>query len=123
MSFLIVFLGSGLGACARHAVNLLARGATLPYGTFFINLTGSIMMGLVAGYLAHRGDGASANLRLFLTTGLIGGYTTFSTFSLDAAVLIERDRSGAALAYILASVGLGLAGLFAGMRLMRLVTM
>lgn len=76
-------------------------------------------MGFIAGYFAHR-SGSQA-WRLFLTTGIIGGYTTFSSFSLDAALLIERGRPGAALAYLLGSVLLGLTGLFGGLRLARCI--
>jgi CrcB protein len=118
MTYLLVFLGAGLGGCLRHAINLLGKSLTLPWATFFINVTGSLVMGLVVGYLAHRGS-LTQNTRLFFTTGLLGGYTTFSTFSLDAALLIQKGRPGAALAYVLGSVGLGLLGLFAGMRLFR----
>lgn len=116
--FLVVFLGAGLGGSLRHGLNLLGKSLALPWATFFINVTGSIAMGMVVAYLAHRGN-PSQNWRLFLTTGILGGYTTFSTFSLDAAVLIEKGRPGAACAYIAGSVLLGLVGLFAGMRLVR----
>lgn len=118
MTFLIVFLGAGLGGCLRHGVNLLARSWPLPWATFFINVTGSVLMGVAVAYLAHRGN-LSQHTRLFLTTGVLGGYTTFSTFSLDAATLIERDRLGTACFYMLGSVLLGLFGLFGGMRLVR----
>ncbi|MBS2037224.1 fluoride efflux transporter CrcB [bacterium] len=118
MTYLIVFLGAGLGGCLRHGVNLLAKSWTLPWATFFINVTGSLLMGMAVAYLAHRGN-LSQHVRLFFTTGVLGGYTTFSTFSLDAATLIERDRPGAACIYLLASVLLGLLGLFGGMRLVR----
>jgi CrcB protein len=75
-------------------------------------------MGLIAGYLAFKGD-AAASWRLFLMTGILGGYTTFSAFSLDAAVLYERGEIGAALFYVLGSVVLSIAGLFAGLALVR----
>ena len=88
MAFFIVFLGGGLGAALRHGVNLgVARllGNGFPYATFFINVTGSFVMGLMAAWFAFKG-GAPQHWRLFLTTGMLGGYTTFSTFSLDAAL-------------------------------------
>jgi len=118
MTFLVVFLGAGLGGCIRHGINLLCKSLTLPWATFLINVTGSLVMGLVVGYLAHRGS-VSQNTRLFFTTGVLGGYTTFSTFSLDAALLIQKGRPGTAFLYVSGSVLLGLLGLFGGMRLMK----
>jgi CrcB protein len=76
------------------------------------------VMGLIAGYFAFKGD-ASASWRLFLMTGILGGYTTFSAFSLDTAVLYERGEIGLTLLYVLGSVILSIAGLFAGLALMR----
>jgi CrcB protein len=75
-------------------------------------------MGLVAGYFAFKG-GLSQHLRLFLTTGILGGYTTFSAFSLDTALLYERGELGLAAVYVLASVLLSIAGLFAGFWIVR----
>jgi len=118
MSFLMVFLGAGLGGCLRHAINMLGKSFAPFWATFFINVTGSMVMGMVIAYLAHRGN-LSQNYRLFVATGILGGYTTFSTFSLDAAVLIEKGKAGTAFAYLLGSVALGLVGLFGGMRLVR----
>jgi CrcB protein len=121
MNYLLVFVGGGLGASLRHTVNIgCARcmGTAFPYGTFIINITGSIVMGLIAGYLAFKGE-ASQPWRLFLMTGILGGYTTFSAFSLDTALLYERGEIGLALFYVLGSVVLSIAGLFAGLALMR----
>jgi CrcB protein len=121
MTYLIVFLGGGLGAALRHGINIgVARwlGTAFPYGTFFINVTGSLVMGLVAAYFAFKG-GISQHLRLFLTTGILGGYTTFSAFSLDTALLYERGELGLAAVYVLASVLLSIAGLFAGFWIVR----
>jgi fluoride exporter len=121
MGFLIVFLGGGLGAALRHGINLLSArtlGTEFPYGTLIINVSGSLVMGLIAGYLAFKGD-ASQHWRLFLMTGILGGYTTFSAFSLDAALLYERGATGLAALYVLASVILSIGGLFAGLALVR----
>ena len=121
MGFLIVFLGGGLGAALRHGINLLSArtlGTEFPYGTLIINVTGSLVMGLIAGYLAFKGDTAP-HWRLFLMTGILGGYTTFSAFSLDAALLYERGATGLAAIYVLASVILSIGGLFAGLALVR----
>lgn len=119
--YLIVFLGGGVGAAIRHAFNgmgLRFMGANFPYATLFINITGSTIMGLIAGYFAFKGD-ASQHWRLFLTTGILGGYTTFSAFSLDAALLYERGELGLSALYVIASVALSIAGLFAGLWLIR----
>ena len=124
MAYIVVFLGGGLGAALRHGINLgLARllGGGFPYATFFINVTGSFVMGLIAAWFAFRGD-ASQHWRLFLTTGILGGYTTFSTFSLDAALLYERGQLGLAAVYVIGSVVLGLLGLFAGLAIVRGMT-
>ena len=122
MGFLIVFLGGGVGAALRHGTNLVAAralGTAFPYATVIENIAGSLVMGLLAGYFAFKAGEASQAWRLFLTTGILGGYTTFSAFSLDAALLYERGELGLAALYVLASVGLSIAGLFAGLALMR----
>jgi CrcB protein len=121
MGYLIVFLGGGLGAALRQGINIASArllGTAFPYGTLTINITGSLVMGLIAGYFAFKGD-ASQHWRLFLTTGILGGYTTFSAFSLDAALLYERGALGLAALYVAASVVLSIAGLFAGLALAR----
>ena len=121
MVYLIVFLGGGLGAALRHGVNISvarALGTAFPYGTLLINITGSFVMGAVAAYFAFKGD-ASQHWRLFFTTGILGGYTTFSAFSLDAALLYERGDVGLAALYIIASVAISIAGLFAGLAIVR----
>jgi fluoride exporter len=122
VGFLIVFLGGGLGAALRHGVNLLSArtlGAAFPYATAFENVTGSLAMGLIAGYFAFRSGGAHQHWQLFLTTGILGGYTTFSTFSLDAVLLYERGAVGLAALYVLGSAILSIAGLMAGLALAR----
>ncbi len=121
MQLLLVFIGGGLGAALRHVVNLAGLrlvGTALPYSTFFINVTGSILMGVVAGLFAWKVS-LPPTLRLFIATGILGGYTTFSTFSLETALLIERGQAWQAAGYVLASVLLGVAGLFAGMAAVR----
>ena len=124
MSYLLVFFGGGLGATLRHIINLTCArciGIGFPWGTFIINITGSTVMGLIAGYLALKGE-ASQPWRLFLMTGILGGYTTFSAFSLDAALLYERGELGLAALYVLGSVVLSIAGLFGGLALVRSLT-
>jgi len=120
----LVFFGGGLGAALRHLINLICArllGTGFPWGTFIINITGSTVMGLIAGYLAFKGE-ASQPWRLFLMTGILGGYTTFSAFSLDTVLLYERGELGLAAAYVLGSVVLSIAGLFAGLALVRHLT-
>ncbi len=121
MNYLFVFIGGGLGASLRHTVNVgCARlcGLNFPYGTFVVNITGSLLMGLIAGYLAFKGE-ASQPWRLFIMTGILGGYTTFSAFSLDAVTLYERGEIGIALFYVIGSVVLSIVGLVAGLALVR----
>lgn len=121
MNYLLVFVGGGLGAALRHAVNMMcvrAFGMHFPYGTFLINVTGSVTMGLIAGYLAFKGDVAQP-WRLFAMTGVLGGYTTFSAFSLDAMLLYERGEIALALFYVIGSVSLAVFGLAAGLALVR----
>ena len=121
MSYLLVFVGGGLGATLRHLINLTCArflGTGFPWGTFIINITGSTVMGLIAGYLAFKGE-ASQPWRLFLMTGILGGYTTFSAYSLDAALLYERGELMLAAFYVVGSVALSIAGLFGGLALVR----
>jgi CrcB protein len=121
MGFFIVFIGGGIGAALRHGFNLaFARlvGTAFPYATLFENVSGSLTMGLLVAWLAFRG-GVPQHWQLFLTTGILGGYTTFSTFSLDVAVLYERGEIGMATLYVLLSVVLSIGGLFGGLALVR----
>lgn len=124
MTYLVVFIGGGLGAALRHGVNIgVARllGTSFPYGTLTVNVAGCLIMGLLAGYFAFKGD-VTQSWRLFLTTGILGGFTTFSAFSLDVALLYERGDIGLAATYILASVAMSLVAVFAGLALMRSLT-
>jgi CrcB protein len=121
MNYLLVFIGGGLGSTLRHIINVVSArhlGTAFPYHTFIINITGSTVMGLIAGYLAFKGE-ASQPWRLFLMTGILGGYTTFSAYSLDAVLLYERGETGLALLYVLGSVVLSIAGLVGGLALVR----
>ena len=121
MGFLVVFLGGGIGAALRHGVNLLSVrlfGTSFPYGTLFENVSGSLLMGMLAAYFAFKGD-ASQHWRLFLTTGILGGYTTFSAFSLEVVLLYQRGDLALAGLYVLASVIFSIVGLFGGLLLVR----
>jgi fluoride exporter len=121
MGFLVVFAGAGIGGALRHAVNLGAvrlLGTGFPYGTLTVNVLGSFLMGVLAEYLAER-NGVPPAIRLLLTTGMLGGFTTFSTFSLDTAALWESNRSLAAFGYTAVSVCASIAALFLGLALVR----
>lgn len=121
MGYLIVFLGAGLGGMARHGIGVMSLrlGAGFPYGTLFINVLGSTLMGVLVGWYAMRGG--TQPVRLFLATGVLGGFTTFSSYALEGVLLLERGETAAAAVYILGSVALGLGGLFSGLLLMRAV--
>lgn len=121
MLYLIVFVGAGIGGALRHGVNVGAArafGYGFPFGTLIVNVAGSFAMGVLAGYFAYR-PGVAQHLRLFLTTGVLGGFTTFSAFSLDAALLVERHAFGLALGYMAGSVAASLSAMFFGLALFR----
>jgi CrcB protein len=118
----LVALGGAIGASCRHLVNLAVLRAfapAFPYATLTANVLGGLLMGLAAGYFALRYEGGSQTLRLFVTTGMLGGFTTFSAFSLDAFVLWERGDFLAAALYVLGSLVLSLAALWAGIMIAR----
>ena len=121
MLYLIVFVGAGLGGALRHAINVgSARlfGYGFPFGTLIVNVFGSFLMGLLAGYFAFR-PGVGQHARLFLTTGILGGFTTFSAFSLDTALLVERHAYGLAAGYAVGSVAASVSALFFGLAVFR----
>jgi len=123
ITLLQVAAGGALGAGARYLVNVAAMralGPGFPWGTLIVNVAGSFAMGLLVALLAFRLEPAPG-LRLFLVTGVLGGFTTFSAFSLDAVTLYERGAPAAAGGYVLASVALAIAGLAAGLALGRAV--
>ena len=121
MNYLIVFLGAGLGGALRHGANELALrwfGGGYPVSTLAVNIIGSFAMGLLVGYFAFRGEAGQA-WRLFLATGVLGGFTTFSAFSLDVMLLYERGELMHAALYIVLSVALSVAGLVLGLWILR----
>ncbi|MCP4565856.1 MAG: fluoride efflux transporter CrcB [Bosea sp.] len=126
LSTALVFLGAGIGGVLRHGVNQLALkwlGMSFPYGTMAINILGSGVMGLVAGFFAFKaGEGWPPHTRLFLATGILGGFTTFSAFSLDAVLLWERGEAMMAAFYVVGSVALSLLALVAGLSIVRGLT-
>jgi CrcB protein len=124
MEYLIVFLGAGIGGALRHGVNVLVprlAGTGFPYHTLIINVTGSFVMGVLAEYFAFKGYLPQA-WRLFLATGILGGFTTFSAFSLEAVLLYERGQFDMAALYVAGSVVLSIAALFIGLAVVRSLT-
>ena len=122
MNFLLVMIGGAVGSAGRYAVGkatLGAFGPDYPWGTLAVNLIGGLLMGLLAGALARTGG--SEHSRLLLAVGVLGGFTTFSAFSLDAALMIETGAWAKALVYVLASVTGSILALFAGLYLVRAV--
>ncbi len=116
---LLVALGGACGSVARYltgTITLGLLGPRVPWaGTFTVNLVGGCLMGLLVGFLAHRGGADQDRLRVLLAVGVLGGFTTFSAFSLDAALMVERREYAVAAVYISASVVLSVAALFAGL--------
>lgn len=120
---LIVAAGGALGAVARYGVGVWAQRllptAQWPWATLTVNVVGGLLMGLLAGWLAFRGGAHSESLRLFAAVGVLGGFTTFSAFSLEAALMIERRQLAMAGGYVAASVVLSIAALFIGLMVAR----
>ncbi|QKD03961.1 fluoride efflux transporter CrcB [Mesorhizobium loti] len=119
-NLLLVVIGGGIGAGIRHLTNIGALrliGPNYPWGTIVINIVGSFAMGLFIAALMRRGG--SNELRLFVATGILGGFTTFSAFSLDFATLWERGATLPAFGYALASVIGAIIALFLGLWLAR----
>lgn len=121
MGYVIVFIGAGLGGTLRHATNvMIARflGSGYPFGTLAANILGSFLMAVIMEIFALR-SGLPLQARLFLTTGLLGGYTTFSTFTLDAMFRVERGEWAVAVLYVILSVAVAMIAFLGGMVLVR----
>ena len=122
-TYLSVALGGALGSMARYATGVYVGrwlGTAFPWSALLINIVGSFLIGAFAESFALRWD-VSQSTRVFLVVGICGGYTTFSTFSLDVVTLINRGETLTAGAYIVASVALGLLALYGGLHAMRLI--
>jgi CrcB protein len=120
-TLLAVAAGGAIGAGARHLFNLQALrlfGPNFPWGTVGVNIVGSLLMGVLVGFFAFKAD-LSPEWRSFLATGILGGFTTFSAFSLDAANLMQRGDMGLAFAYMGGSVAVGIGALFLGLFLVK----
>jgi CrcB protein len=121
-TYVLVFIGGGIGSALRHACNragLALIGPNFPAGTLFVNIAGCLLMGLFAGWFAFRGETTTQDLRLFLATGVCGGFTTFSAFSLDAVVLWQRGDHLVCAVYVGASFVVALLALLVGLWLVR----
>lgn len=119
---LLVAVGGAAGAVARYGLGVQALrlwGPGWPFGTFIANVSGGLLMGVLAGYLAHRGGADQERLRVLLGVGVLGGFTTFSAFSLETSLMIGRRAYGEAFAYTTASVLLSVTALFVGLMLAR----
>lgn len=119
----LVAIGGAFGAAMRYLMSgamLRQFGDAWPYGTFAINVLGSLLIGLLGGWLAFRGE-AGLQMRLLLVTGVLGGFTTFSAYSIETAALIEKKDYLSAAGYSLGSVAAGLVAVFIGLWLARLV--
>lgn len=128
---LSVALGGGIGALLRYQMGRAMTAwlgpstiGAFPFATLAVNTLGSLLMGVLAGWLAHRGAGSlgggSEQARLLIGVGLLGGFTTFSAFSLEMVLLIERGQFMLALLYVMLSVGLGITGLVLGLNAVRM---
>jgi fluoride exporter len=113
---LIVSAGGGLGAALRYLLYQLVKNEPFPYGTLLINIAGSFAIGMILAFSLRMG-GLQENLRLFLATGICGGFTTFSAFSLENMQLLQAGRYNAAFLYILLSVACGLTASWVGFKL------
>ncbi|MBO9710263.1 MAG: fluoride efflux transporter CrcB [Caulobacter sp.] len=122
IKLLLVAVGGAVGSVARYQVGALTGrllGLNWPYGTFTVNLTGGLLMGLLVGWLAQRSGAEQEQWRVLLGVGALGGFTTFSAFSLEVALMIEKRAYAQAFTYTTASVILSVAAVFAGMILAR----
>lgn len=123
-NILLIAAGGALGAVSRHLTGqwlLRAIGPGWPYGTFVVNVLGGLVMGGFIGWMAQAGRMDANELRAFFAVGLLGGFTTFSAFSLDVVVMIERRAYGDAIGYVAASVILSILALFVGLLIARRV--
>src|SRR4051812_32987220 len=109
---IFVFIGGGLGSLARYGVGLAYGPVKWPYHTFTVNVVGGFLMGLLAGWLALRGGTDQERWRVLLGVGVMGGFTTFSSFSLETVLMIERKAYGTAAGYVALSAAVAIAALF-----------
>jgi fluoride exporter len=115
-NFLLVALGGGIGAMLRYFFSSIIKHSTFPYNTLLINIAGSLLIGIVFG-LSEKSNGISEQIKLFVATGICGGFTTFSAFSVENMQLIKEGNYATAVVYIFASVALCIVAVFAGFKM------
>lgn len=121
--FLLVAVGGAIGSSLRYGASLLIGRwwlGAFPLAAFAVNIVGSLAMGLLIGTLARATPAGGENIRLFVVVGVLGGFTTFSSFSLDSVTLLERGEIGMAAIYVLASVAVCLLALYLGLVITRI---
>jgi CrcB protein len=123
MRFLLVGFGGAIGSMARYGVGLaavrVAPGASWPWATLTVNIVGGLLMGLLVGWMAQRAGAGHENIRVLAGVGVLGGFTTFSAFSLETALMIERRQFGLAAGYVAVSVVVAIAALMVGLMVAR----
>jgi len=125
MNVLLVALGGAIGASSRYGLSAWALrqfGAGFPMGTLLANIIGSALMGVLMGWLASKSVESAQSLKLFLGVGILGGFTTFSAFTLESFVMLEKKAYGAYVGYVSASVVLSLLALAGGFALWKVLT-
>lgn len=123
LNFLVIFIGGGIGASLRHSLSLLTHkylGINYPYGTFFVNIIGCLFLGFITALVFNKII-TDQNLKLFLTTGIAGGFTTFSTFGYESLTLLKQGHILLALIYIISSIVLGILAVFFGSYLAKFI--
>ena len=121
---LLIFIGGGIGACLRYILSTLTNrlmGSHYPYGTFFVNIIGCLFIGFIVALAINKSHIIGPNLKIFLTIGIAGGFTTFSTFGYESLDLIKQGHAFASIVYPVSSVVLGILAVYLGMYLARYV--
>jgi CrcB protein len=124
-SYFVIFLGGGIGALMRYIITFFSDkhlGAQYPYGTFMINIVGCLFLGFILAIAANKTGNLNSNLILFLTIGIAGGFTTFSSFSYESLALIRNGQVVDSMSYLLLSPILGLIAVYLGTHIARLYT-
>ena len=122
MNYILIFIGGGIGSIARYLVTMIAKNLTnvnFPFGTLTINIVGSFLMGIVTALITHKITANNESIRLLLAVGFLGGFTTFSSFSMETFTLIEKHEIFYAVANVVTNVTFGLLAAYLGFKLIR----